>query len=636
MALPKLTLPDSKKKTTKPSPESLHEKEVEKGLSAIYRDEAGELPDLKTFEPRRSRWWVYALCVCAGVVLTLGIAAWLSFVYLKPFKGFNGQGLALTIEGPDHVSLGQDTTYFINYHNIATEPLAQAEVRISFPSDFVISSRDPQPNTEDGSWRLGAIGTDGGGTITIHGTFTGALGTVTAIQVVGTYHPASFNSDFEALGTKAITYSDSVLQGSLETPVKVLPGDKVALLYHVQNNGSDPISSLVASFTLPDGFEVDSSSTQTLPDKKIQLPIPSLAAGASTTIAVTGTFASSISGEAHVIAEAGHLQNDGSFLASQHSETSFSVLAGDLSLKLVANGTDSESVLSYGGLLSLAVAYENTADEDLGNVRLHLHLDPVVATSTKVIPALVNWKTYNDNVSAVPVGNVVTWSKDTIAALDRLPPNEDGSIQATVQALQTASGTPDVPIRAYVEAEIGSVGKTVVQRVVRSAPILIRYVTDASFTSEARYSSVDGAPVGSGPLPPIVGQGTTYRMNWNLQKTRHELKDLKMTATLPDNVTWTGTQASDAGTLSYDSATHNVTWTLNRLPETVNHASATFDLQLTPTASDANRFAKLLGQTSFTATDAAVNQSIAQSAPALSTDLQNDETAQGKGVVRQP
>jgi hypothetical protein len=120
--------------------------------------------------------------------------------------------------------------------------------------------------------------------------------------------------------------------------------------------------------------------------------------------------------------------------------------------------------------------------------------------------------------------------------------------------------------------------------------------------------------------------------------TKHvdELSNIKINALLPAGVTWTGKTFVDAGEVTYDDSTKIVTWTLNRLPQDVTEEDVSFDLTLTPGLADADRFAKILGETRFEATDVTNNQKVVKTSAALSTDLENDEGARGKGVVRKP
>ena len=115
------------------------EKEVKDGLSAIFRDEKGDMPDLATFDRSRSNLWLIVLSTIGGFIVILLVAVWFGFSIFKPFSGFGGKGLKIVIDGPDRVALGQEMTYFINYQDLAAEPLASADIRVSFPPDLLRS-----------------------------------------------------------------------------------------------------------------------------------------------------------------------------------------------------------------------------------------------------------------------------------------------------------------------------------------------------------------------------------------------------------------------------------------------------------------------------------------------------------------
>ncbi|MCR4278439.1 MAG: hypothetical protein NUV81_00860, partial [bacterium] len=357
-----------------------------------------------------------------------------------------------------------------------------------------------------------------------------------------------------------------------------------------------------------------------------------LGAGSSTEVEVVGSFSTNISGDILVNAETGRKNVSDLFLPAEKSEATTTVLAGDLSLRLVANGEDTELKTAYGSLLRFAVRYENTSTEDLDDVTLRLILEPEDTKCSGL--CTVDWKTYSDTATGTPRANVVQWDGDDVAGLSRLIPREEGGIDISVDALPVDDGVSGLAFRAYLEAHVGKIGNTVVNRVVKSSPIRIRYVSDASFLSEARYFLDEGAPVGSGPLPPIVNEKTTYRIEWVISKSFHDLTDLKIHAPLSKIGAWAGDTNVNAGVLQYDDTTREVTWSLNRMPEDVSEVRATFDVTITPSSADVNRFAKILGEARFEAKDTTSDYSIIQIQPEITSDLHNDDYADGKGVVR--
>lgn len=606
--------------------------EVEKSLEAIY-EENGKLPDFAKLETReRPYLWLIIFGICTFFAMLIA-AIWFGFLLFKPFRGFQGDGLRIVIDGSDKISLGEENTYFINWQNMANEPLANAELRINFPMDFKITSIEPTP-TDAGQnlFRLGSVPYGGRGSIAVRGMYTGALGTKTAVQVVGSYRPASFNSDFEALSTQPIEYVDSVLEGHLDVPLKALPGDRVIFTYTLLNRGSSVMKDLETHMRIPAGFIHDATSTAgQFEGEVLRTPRYDLAAGASTTLSLTGTFATGFSGDAALHVETGKVSESGLFLPAQTSETNLSVLAGDLSLKLVVNGSDANRSLPFGEMQHVSLAYENTSPEELRDVTLALIFEPDT-TGTEPI----DWSKLEQMSSGTRMGNSIVWDAHSSAVFEKLVPQADGTLEFSVPAVSaTVSTTRAMGFRLSAEARM-TLGSTSIKRTIRTTPIQFRFRTDAALTSEARFSSEEGAPLGTGPLPPEVGQTTRYRIQWEVAKTVHELKNVRVSAELPKRISWIGVASTTAGEVQYDEASRVVTWTLNRMPKDVEDESVGFDIAFTPSDLDVGRFGQLLGEARFEATDADISEPIVQNVPRLSTDLPSDEMAKSKGVVKKP
>jgi hypothetical protein len=103
---------------------------------------------------------------------------------------------------------------------------------------------------------------------------------------------------------------------------------------------------------------------------------------------------------------------------------------------------------------------------------------------------------------------------------------------------------------------------------------------------------------------------------------------------LPRIAAWSQKTQVDTGALTYDEKTREVRWRLKKVPEDVLELTASFEVQLTPEPIDIGRFATVLEETSFRAHDTIVDEWITRRKPMQTTDLQQDEAAKAKGVVR--
>jgi hypothetical protein len=611
--------------------------EVEKSLRTIYAGEEGGMPDMTRLEKIKSHGWLMAAIGIPLFIILLCGAAWAGLFFFKSFNGFQKNSLILSVEGPSEITLGEETTYFINYFNPLKEPFDAAEVRANFPADFIVTQVLPQVPDKNLIWKLGAVAGEEKGTITIKGRFTGALATISAIQAVATYRPANYSNDLETLATKQITYTDSILEGTLALPEKAIPGDRIDLVYRLKNKGVDALGNLEARLTLPEGFSLENSTgTQAVLENRIyKTTIPSLLAGSSTDVIASGVFASGFGGQAKIMAQAGNLSANGTFMPAQTAEGNFPVLAGDLNIKLVVNGSDdAERTVGYGDSLQCSIGYENTANEPLKGITLRLVLEGLSSVTGTDNLNLVDWGKLKNMASSTIKGDSLVWEGSRMPALKEIAPRGDGSIEIGVPIIASASVTGTAMVRATVYADIEQIGDSKIKRTIQITPVIFRLKSDAKLSAEARYYSEEGAPIGSGPLPPKVGQATRYRIFWTVNKSIHSLKDMDVSAVLPRNVNFINLVTSTAGELSYDQNTRRVAWQLNRLPEGVNTATMEFDIELTPVASDDGKYVELVGESRFQAFDENINQSILQTAKALNTDLQNDDSAKGKGAVR--
>ena len=607
---------------------------VTASLAAIYADAPETSKDLTKLDHGRSRAWVGVAAGIMAFVAFLTSISWLGFWWWGGTSLRAKHSVQVVIEGPERISLGQQTSYFINWSNQSREALSSVDLRVSFPPDFVVATTEPKPVGEGGQamlFRLGAQPTESRGTIKVTGAFTGELGTKSAIQVIATYRPTSSDNDFEELVTQQLEYADTVLEGALNLPPKVLPGDKITIAYTLTNRGSDALTDLEARLTLPEGFVLDPADKTHVVNSVARIPVGTLDAGASATSSVVGTFASGARGDIPVHAEVGRVSSGSTFAALLRTDGTLSVLGGDLGLKVVVNGSDVDHAVALGERLRFAISYENTSGEKLEDVTLRVNL----AASGSV--PLVDWSKLDDPSGGSRKDGTLTFTEDEIDVLEELAPEARGVLEFSVPLVASLKdATQDVPLLVTVEAIMTSVGGTKVNREITTQSLTLRLQTDATLSATAHYASEEGAPVGTGPLPPVAGSATAYRVEWRVQKTLHALDRLTVTATLPNGVAWGTAKEVGAGDVKYEPSRRLITWNIPSIPADQNEALLSFDVILTPSEADIGRFAPLLGESRVEFTDAILSLPLVRTASPLTTDLPNDELARGKGVVKKP
>ncbi len=145
----------------------------------------------------------------------------------------------------------------------------------------------------------------------------------------------------------------------------------------------------------------------------------------------------------------------------------------------------------------------------------------------------------------------------------------------------------------------------------------------------------------SGPIPPRVGEATTYTIMWQAKNYYNEMKDVKLKATLPENVKLTGKifPEEQANKFTFDSQSRELVWNIGDLMVAQGVLSAApniaFQVALTPSANQQGQTPSLISEVRITGQDQWTNEILEAKSPAINTTLPGDETINNeKGIVQ--
>jgi hypothetical protein len=600
-------------------------------LRSIYGEEKPGEVDMTRLERMTTSLGKKILIALVVFFAFLAAVSWAGFFFFSPDGGaFSGDKVRLTVDGPREVKGGERVTYLIRYENGESVALGTANLDVRLPKEFLVA--EEKPSRDDGLWRIGSLGAGAEGSVEISGVFVAPLDKELDLQAILTYRPSDFNSEFQKVETGVVTVKDSVLELGIAGPPKVLPGDDISLVLTYKNASENAFTDIVVRTAFPQTFISESSEPAATDTSVREWRIPSLDAGAEGTITVHGSFASDTKGRVELPVEIGFLGEEDAFQLQRTAILTTDVLEGDLVTTLILNGKDGRQPVNFGDRLRYTIGYRNTGSVSLGNVEVAL----VFETEPRDASMLL-WNDVEDAKAGVRDGNRITWTSKQIAKLERIGPDDDGVINVEVPIL--AAPLPDVTdvdyhVDAWVETRIGTIDGEKTDRVTKTQPIEARVNSDAAFASLARYFDGDGQPVGSGPLPPVAGEQTTYQVTWHLANTFHDLSDLRISAKLPPNVTWTGRSDADAGEVSFDAAAEKISWNLNWLPVSIKDLSVSFTLGIIPADEQVGKLPTLVDAAIFEATDRVTGATILIPHPPLTTGLDGDDFAAGKGRVQ--
>lgn len=593
-------------------------------LEEIYEPD-GESQDLSKIEPvkRKPQTIIIGLLIFFAI---LAAVSWAGFFIFKPYGRFEGDGVALKIQGPDFPKAGEMATYDFEYKNTERVALAALEMRLVVPEEFYVLEAIPVPTTEPYTWTLGSLASNRQDKIALRGFFLGPGEGSTAFQNIATYRPSNFNADFQAITTKPILMSGTVLEGETTGPSEAAPGEEIEYTYILKHGGEEALENLTLKLEAPEHFLFNESEPEPSESGfEVLWEIPRLEPEEEREFVINGRFAGDTTGQTEVGLSIG-IQHGDERLVHRTDTVEVEVLKSDLGLDLVINGSTKNRSAEFGDALLLSLSYENTGAREVGDVRLSL-----IATESP--RGLLDWSSAKISEKGRRKENGYTWTSTELSALKNLDAGAGGVIDIAVPIVPSSASTGADEIRFAATALLSSVGGRTLERQLQTTPIIITLNTDLRASGQARYFDNDGVPLGTGALPPKVGEQTNLRIFWQINNSRHDLENLEMRTVLPENVSWTGRSRTDAGVLSWNAGSRTVTLVVDHLPLDMTRLSADFEVRIIPEAGDAGGFMALTNETRLEARDTKTNTTLSRLISALTTDMQFDSFASGKGAV---
>lgn len=601
-------------------------RELENSLRDIYGQ--GTSHDLAKLEQKKASRLTSFLWRLIGVLLFLALLSWGGFIWWQTTPTSSDQSLKINISHSETITSGAVSCFQVEYENVGRVPIAALAVSLNLPKSFSLKEAQPAA-TSGNSWTLSPLGPGSDGSIEVCGIFKAAVPGSEKVQAVFTYRPANFSSDFQDIVSADLTVDKSVLTIETFGPTEIVVGDPATYTVKIKNTDVERIEGLRLRAILPDSFTIASAE-------------PALAEGGlakywdwvvletttEQTFSLTGSFTSSASGLVSIIFESGFLTADGLFVKQGETKTETNVIGGELAFNLIINGSENDQVADPGDRLRLSLTYENKGQENMSNVSFALELS---TADGKKLPIDFS---FSDLAGGNKTSGMISWNTINIPALALLMSETEGTIDPIL--VLTDQIDPSIIADTFslqVKATIGQIGELTTNKTISSTPLTIKLNSDAAMTAEARYYDNDGAPLGSGPLPPAVGETTTYRIFWTITNSLHDLKNPVTTMTLPAGAAWTNNLEAESGTLAFDQTTRQVRWKIDSLTKETTTISCWFDVAITPSEKDIGSFFQLANPAAFEATDVITESLVHGSTDALTTAVPNDSLAAGKGVV---
>jgi hypothetical protein len=619
-------------------------------LIEVYEASGDDLTSVTTLEHKRRTWqrmlvWILVFLVAVFI----GVAA-ISWIMWGGRQEFTGDQVSFDIEVSEKLSSGDEVEYVINYANYESVNFGKSEIELRYPSGFIFESSEPETTSNDNLWDLGSLNPGQNDTIKVKGRLVGEPESDSTVSGVFRYWPANFSSEFQEVASAQTMIEPINIDLRLEGSDQVLVGQSTVYSLVLNNESETDIHNLKLELITPEDFGVEAYTPQT--EEEFWL-IKTLSAGEEIEYQVDGAFSAATNQEVEIIALLSHQGADEEDYFKQKEQTiEAQLIEGDLIVNLIANGAARDTSMQWGDQVNLTLSYQNNSETTLADLKVVTTVETRYRTheAESSSNGAVDFERIVDaSHGAVKVVDqtddksvhvrTITWSGDDIESLEELGPETEGEINIQFPLLSASDATDelnhpeDAEVIITTNVIIGKTGSVEEETMVSSNTVKIAIDTDIALDAHSRYYNDGGDAIGEGPLPPRIGETTSYQAQLVISNQIHEAQDIIISMQLPSNVDWPNSYEVSAGEVEFNKSSSELTWRLNKMPLDVNEVTLNFMLELTPLESQVNQVAGLTKKMTMTATDSITGGRIIQTFTGLSTAIERDDKGSDRGLV---
>ncbi len=231
--------------------------------------------------------------------------------------------------------------------------------------------------------------------------------------------------------------------------------------------------------------------------------------------------------------------------------------------------------------------------------------------------------------------NTIFWDKRVISSLSSLAPGEKGTAKFLFSLKPFTSENiyknPEITVTTRVQ------GKRIDEN---NVPDAVTFSSEKKIKVEtllgiSSYGTYFGDPfANTGPIPPQVGNETTYTINWKVINTSNDVSNAVVTATLPVAVRFTGKIFPTGAPLTYNAVNHTITWKIGSIPSATGYAEneaemVAFQVALLPGLSQVQTRPTLLSSAVITGTDKFTNTELSVTSADVTTVITKTDPGVG-------
>ena len=519
--------------------------------------------ELAAEPPRRYRKFVLFGTL---VIFVLGATLAGAFWYFGS-DNISGENININISGPATIGGSETMSLQIGITNQNTVAVDQATLVVKYPAG-ARSVSEPIKNLYEERISVGTMTPGEAKNIPIQVAIYGKENEAQQIDATLEYRITGSDGTFFKISEPLrfqITSSPITMQVSAVR--KVSAGQDVDLILTIKSNSSKVQKGVIVSSDYPNGFSYKTSDPDPIYNQNTW-KIDELKPEQSVKIKIKGTISGLINEAFGINFAAGISETDNQFIVGSllaEARTEFVIESPFIEVGIsIDDDTDGEAVLEQGRSVPVEISIKNTLDETVYDMVVE-----VVPSGNALSESSISGGNgyYDSN------RGTVRWEVSNNPTFAQVLP---GSVQTLNFALTGDSrrgpSSFDITVNVYARRVAEESAQ---EQLIGSVKASAKYVSEAMVTSQVNYMS--------GPVPPKVGQTTTYLVALVAEAGTNDMTNAVVKTSLPTHMNWLN-DYSGLGSVDYNPVSKELRWDVGDI-EGKGKKELIFSLSILPSLS---------------------------------------------------
>ncbi|MFC1700931.1 hypothetical protein ACFLZ0_02240 [Patescibacteria group bacterium] len=557
-------------------------------------------------------------------IIFLSAAGWLIW---RGLNSFSSSGVSLIVNGPERTISGDEVIYTAVFKNGTNLELTDLKLIVYYPEGSISTNSENLIQSFD----LPDLQAEQENKLKIPVRIIGLKNESRKIRVELNYQPVTITSRFVSIAEFSTTIISVPLVLNFDLPEKLVSGQLFDFSLNYLNQADIDFNDTQVEIKYPDGFVFESSSLEPIQENNIW-SLGYLASEQQGKILIQGTIIGEPGDIEEFSAKLGFLK-DGKFITYAETDNSLNIVSSPLFVSQKVNDSFNP-VASVGQRLYYVITYKNTTDVGIKNAVVVSKLEGKALDMSSI---KLNKGSFDGSS-----GNII-WNAGNFSDLSYIAPQEEGEITFSVK-LKDNLPISSLSDKNFTVVNTVNINSSQVPLSLKEIEIGGQSRIETKISSQMLFMSsgyyYDDTFSNSGPVPPRVGQTTTYTLKWQIVNAGNDLENVKISAFLPPHVKWLNKISPVASGLEYEQDTGSLIWNVGSVPASTGVLlpvkQISFQVAITPGEAHLYSLVELMGQSNIVGKDSFTGIELTNSRDSIDTDLPSDSKIKmGDGVVEQ-